>query len=176
MLRKKHEGPASLFCRKAEVLFGALKTKSCLSVSEFFLFSGNTCRSSPKSADGEFFSDKSSTTRLCFVSFVRAKEMKIPCRIAEKNSLSFTNYFFALQKNPHLQDVGFLSCTHAHDIIIFVVQTLSLDFPLPIPGDQAPRYRMENRMDGVLLPYRSTFQNLHLPYMPQSSRYCKNCL
>ena len=51
---KKHKGPASLFGREAEVSVGALKTKSCLSVSEFFLFSGNTCRSSPKSADGEF--------------------------------------------------------------------------------------------------------------------------
>ena len=114
---------------------------------------------------------------LCFVSFVRAKEMKIPCRIAEKNSLSFTNYFFAQQRKTHtFRDVGFLSCTHAHDIIIFVVQTLSLDFPLRIPVYQVPLYMMENRMDGVLLPYRSTFQNLYLPYMPQSSRYCKNCL
>ena len=46
--------PASLFCREAEVLFGALKTKSCLSVSEFFLFSVEKCRSRQKSADGEF--------------------------------------------------------------------------------------------------------------------------
>ena len=46
--------PASLFCREAEVLFGALKTKSCLSVSEFFLFSVEKCRSRPKSTDGEF--------------------------------------------------------------------------------------------------------------------------
>ena len=52
--QKKQKGPASLFGREAEVSVGALKTKSCLSVSEFFLFSGNTCRSSPKSADGEF--------------------------------------------------------------------------------------------------------------------------
>ena len=51
---KKHKGPASLFCREAEVLFGALKTKSCLSVSEFFLFSAEKCRSRQKSADGEF--------------------------------------------------------------------------------------------------------------------------
>ena len=36
MLRKKHKGPASLFCREAEVLFGALKTKSCLSVASSF--------------------------------------------------------------------------------------------------------------------------------------------
>ena len=50
MLRK--ECPASLFEREAEVLCGALKTKSCLSVSEFFLFSGEKCRSSSKSADG----------------------------------------------------------------------------------------------------------------------------
>ena len=28
MLRKKHEGPASLFCRETEVLFGALKQKA----------------------------------------------------------------------------------------------------------------------------------------------------
>ena len=50
MLRK--ECPASLFEREAEVLCGALKTKSCLSVSEFFLFSVEKCRSSSKSADG----------------------------------------------------------------------------------------------------------------------------
>ena len=56
---KKRIGPASLFCREAEVLFGALKTKSCLSVSKFFLFSGEKYRSRQKSADGEF---------LCFVS------------------------------------------------------------------------------------------------------------
>ena len=54
MLRKKHEGPASLFCRKAEALFGALKTKSCLNVREFFLFSAEKCRSRQKSAAGEF--------------------------------------------------------------------------------------------------------------------------
>ena len=34
MLRQ--ECPASLFERKAEVLFGALKTKSCLSVASSF--------------------------------------------------------------------------------------------------------------------------------------------
>ena len=54
MLRKKHQDPASLFCREAEVLFGALKTKSCLSDSEFFLFSVEKYRSRQKSADGEF--------------------------------------------------------------------------------------------------------------------------
>ena len=43
-------GLASLFCREAEVLYGALKTKSCLSDSEFFLFSGIKCRSRQKSA------------------------------------------------------------------------------------------------------------------------------
>ncbi|MBQ2857733.1 MAG: hypothetical protein IJE78_11565, partial [Bacteroidaceae bacterium] len=51
-LPKKRKGPASFFCREAEVLFGALKTKSCLSVSEFFLFSGEKCRSRQKNADG----------------------------------------------------------------------------------------------------------------------------
>ena len=50
----KRTGPASLFCREAEMLFGALKTKSCLSDSEFFLFSGEKYRSRQKSADGEF--------------------------------------------------------------------------------------------------------------------------
>ena len=33
---KKDKGPASLFCREAEVLFGALKTKSCLSGASSF--------------------------------------------------------------------------------------------------------------------------------------------
>ena len=31
-----HHGWASLFCREAEVLFGALKTKSCLSEASSF--------------------------------------------------------------------------------------------------------------------------------------------
>ena len=44
MLRN-HQAPASFFYRKAQVLFGALKTKSCLSDSEFFLFSGEKHRS-----------------------------------------------------------------------------------------------------------------------------------
>ena len=47
-----HRRLSSLFGREAEVLFGALKRKSCLSVSEFFLFSVEKCRSSSKSADG----------------------------------------------------------------------------------------------------------------------------
>ena len=42
--------PASFFEHKAEVLFGALKTKSCLSEASF-LFSVEKCRSSSKSAD-----------------------------------------------------------------------------------------------------------------------------
>ena len=33
---KKDKGPASFFCREAEVLLGALKTKSCLSVASSF--------------------------------------------------------------------------------------------------------------------------------------------
>ncbi|MBE6274445.1 MAG: hypothetical protein E7097_11310 [Bacteroides sp.] len=33
---KEHKGPASLFEREAEVLFGALKTKSCLSEASSF--------------------------------------------------------------------------------------------------------------------------------------------
>ena len=44
MLRKP-AAPASFFYRKAQVFFGALKTKSYLSDSEFFLFSGENHRS-----------------------------------------------------------------------------------------------------------------------------------
>ena len=36
VVNKKREGPASLFFREAEVLFGALKTKSCLSEASSF--------------------------------------------------------------------------------------------------------------------------------------------
>ena len=69
--------PASLFCREAELLFGTLKTKSCLSDSEFFLFSGEKCRSRQKSADGEF---------LCFVSlFVQRNEE--PTRLEREQSV-----------------------------------------------------------------------------------------
>jgi len=52
------------------VLFGALKTKSCLSVSEFFLFSGEKYRNRQKNADGEF--------SFCFVFllFVQKKNEK----------------------------------------------------------------------------------------------------
>ena len=53
MLRKP-AAPASFFYRKAQVFFGALKTKSCLSDSEFFLFSGEKHRSRKKNAAGEF--------------------------------------------------------------------------------------------------------------------------
>ena len=67
MLRKKHEGPASLFCRKAEVLFGALKTKSCLSEASSFCLAEKSAGVGKKVQTANF---------LCFVSFVRAKEMK----------------------------------------------------------------------------------------------------
>ena len=43
-----------LFWREMEEVVGALKTKSCLSVSEFFLFSGNSRGNSQKSAAGAF--------------------------------------------------------------------------------------------------------------------------
>ena len=35
-VHSKHQGPSSFFCREAEVLFGTLKTKSCLSVASSF--------------------------------------------------------------------------------------------------------------------------------------------
>ena len=41
-----------LFWREMEEVVAALKTKSCLSVSEFFLFSGNSRGNSQKSAAG----------------------------------------------------------------------------------------------------------------------------
>ena len=69
MLRKKHEGPASLFCRKAEALFGALKTKSCLNVREFFLFSAEKCRSRQKKCSRRIFFGHS-PQQLVFVSFL----------------------------------------------------------------------------------------------------------
>ena len=53
MLRN-HQAPASFFYRKAQVLFGALRTKSLFERSEFFLFSGEKRQSRQKNADGEF--------------------------------------------------------------------------------------------------------------------------
>ena len=87
MLRKKHEGPASLFCRKAEVLFGALKTKSCLSVSEFFLFSVEKCRSRQKSVDGEFFSDRVLNNSSLFRFFCSGKRNAKPSRLEREQSV-----------------------------------------------------------------------------------------
>ena len=48
------EYPASLFEREAKVLFRSVKNKKLFERSEFFLFSVEKCRSSSKSADGEF--------------------------------------------------------------------------------------------------------------------------
>ncbi|MBQ8770299.1 MAG: hypothetical protein IJZ60_03960 [Bacteroides sp.] len=50
MLRQ--ECPASLFEREAEGAFRSVKNKKLFERSEFFLFSGEKCRSSSKSADG----------------------------------------------------------------------------------------------------------------------------
>ena len=76
--QKKQKGPASLLGREAEVSVGALKTKSCLSVSEFFLFSGEKCRSSPKSADGEFS---------LFRFFCSGKRNEMPLRHEQQRSV-----------------------------------------------------------------------------------------
>ena len=64
---KEHKGPASLFEREAEVLFGALKTKSCLSEASSFCLAEKSAGVVQKVQTANF---------LCFVSFVRAKEMK----------------------------------------------------------------------------------------------------
>ena len=68
MLNKKREGPASLFGREAEVRVGALKTKSCLSEASSFCLAQKSAGVGKKVQPANF---------LCFVSFVRAKEMKI---------------------------------------------------------------------------------------------------
>ena len=73
------QGPASVFWREVEVVVGALKTKSCLSVSEFFSFSGNDCRNSQKSADGEF---------LLFRFLCSCKENEKPSGLSENYHLS----------------------------------------------------------------------------------------
>ena len=62
--------PASFFCREAEVLFGALKTKSCLSEASSFCLA-ETAEGIAKKVQPVPF--------LCFVSFGQAKEMKGPC-------------------------------------------------------------------------------------------------
>ena len=67
MLRKKRKGPASLFGREAEVSVGALKTKSCLSEASSFCLAETLAGVAQKVQTANF---------LCFVSFVRAKEMK----------------------------------------------------------------------------------------------------
>ena len=67
---KKQLGPASLFGREAEVSVGALKTKSCLSEASSFCLAETLAGVAQKVQTANF---------LCFVSFVRAKEMKSPC-------------------------------------------------------------------------------------------------
>ena len=64
------------------MLFVALKTKSCLSVSEFFLFSGKKHWSSLKSAAGEFS---------LFRFFCSCKRNEKPCGLSEKNQLKIMN-------------------------------------------------------------------------------------
>jgi hypothetical protein len=69
------------------VLFGALKRKSCLSVSEFFFFSGKKYRSRQKNADGEF--------SFCFIFLLFGqKKNEKPAVISKKKGQKTT--FFAL--------------------------------------------------------------------------------
>ena len=63
---KKHQGPASLFEREAEVRVGALKTKSCLSGASSFCLAETLAEVAQKVQTANF---------LCFISFIRAKEM-----------------------------------------------------------------------------------------------------
>ena len=78
MLRKKkHKGPASLFGREAEVSVGALKTKSCLSEASSFCLAETLAGVAQKVQTANF---------LCFVSFVRAKEMKCPCGMSNSEA------------------------------------------------------------------------------------------
>jgi len=68
MLRKKDKGPASLFGREAEVLFGALKTKSCLSEASSFCLAKKSAGVAQKVQTANFFA-----SFLC-----SGKEMKSP--------------------------------------------------------------------------------------------------
>ena len=54
MLRKKAERSGLTFWAWSGGECWSVKNKKLFEQSEFFLFSGNTCRSSSKSADGEF--------------------------------------------------------------------------------------------------------------------------
>ena len=74
---KKDKGPASLFGREAEVLFGALKTKSCLSEASSFCLAKKSAGVAQKVQTANF---------LCFVSFVRAKEMKCLCGMSNSEA------------------------------------------------------------------------------------------
>ena len=64
---EKRKGPASLFGREAEVSVGALKTKSCLSEASSFCLAETLTGVAQKVQTANF---------LCFVSFLRGKEMK----------------------------------------------------------------------------------------------------
>ena len=71
------ECPASLFGREAEVSVGALKTKSCLSEASSFCLAEKSAGVGKKVQTANF---------LCFVSFVRAKEMKSPRGLSESKA------------------------------------------------------------------------------------------
>ena len=66
ILPKEDKGPSSFFYREAEVLFGALKTKSCLSVASSFCLAEKRAGVGKKCRRRIFF--------LLRFSFVRAKE------------------------------------------------------------------------------------------------------
>jgi len=83
------ECPASLFEREAEVLFGALKTKSCLSEASSFCLAEKSTGVGKKMQTANF---------LCFVSFVRAKEMKRNMHYIHKKVL----HLQCFNKNNHL--------------------------------------------------------------------------
>ena len=70
---KNNKSPASFFSRKAEMLFGTLRTKSCLSGASSFCSVEKSIGVGKKMQTANF---------LCFVSFVRAKEMKSLCGLS----------------------------------------------------------------------------------------------
>ena len=83
---QKHQGPASFFCRKAQVFFGALKTKSCLSEASSFCLAEKSTGVGKKMQTANF---------LCFVSFVRAKEMKSLCGLSITQNTHFPSHHTA---------------------------------------------------------------------------------
>ena len=59
-----------------------VKKKKLFERSEFFFFRKKVQILASEVQPANFYRTKSSTTRLCFVSFLRGKEMKSPCGLS----------------------------------------------------------------------------------------------